>query len=265
MRASRSRNGSAINRARNATSDAGLARLTSRDRATASASSPSLSERAYQTLRQAIHEGTIEPNTHLTEVDLAEWLQMSRTPVREAMRRLESEGVLLNQPFRGAVVVALDESDLRELYAVRELLEVAAASGCAASASDTEIAAMRELVEREKQCLRDPRALSEINRQLHQQICKGAHNRFLAKALENLHGSFALLGKSNLLKEDRAKASTSEHRAILNAIERRDRKAAEAAARAHVRTSLEQRLKSAGKASCARAAPEKLHAALRLR
>ena len=97
-------------------------------------------------MRDAIQWGEIEPNTHLTEVDLAQWLQMSRTPVREAMRRLESEGVLVSQPFRGSVVVALEESDLRELYAVRELLEVAAAGWCAVNATTTQLDAMRAYV-----------------------------------------------------------------------------------------------------------------------
>jgi DNA-binding GntR family transcriptional regulator len=168
---------------------------------------------------------------------------MSRTPVREAMRRLESEGVLVSQPFRGAVVVALEENDLRELYAVRELLEVAAAGWCAANATDAQLHVMRALLERESKSLRDPAALYEINRKLHQEICNGAHNEFLRKALATVQSSFTRLGKSNLLKEDRAKASIAEHRELFAAIEKRDSKAAEAAARKHVRTSLEQRLK----------------------
>jgi len=224
-------------------SDKALARLVGRGGKGRSHAAPSLSERAYQALRRAIQEGILETNTHLTEVDLAAWLQMSRTPVREAMRRLESEGVLLNQPFRGAVVVTLEESDVRELFAVRELLEVAAARWCAVNARDAEIRAMKELIEAESGQLQDPRALIDLNRRLHQEICNGAHNQFLRKALSSVQSSFMLLGKSNLLSADRARASHREHRAILDAIEKRDLRGAEQAAKAHVQTSLHTRLK----------------------
>ncbi|HEX2831068.1 MAG TPA: GntR family transcriptional regulator [Burkholderiales bacterium] len=229
-----------------ADADAALARITGRrDKAPSPASQP-LGERAYRALREAIHEGTIEPDTHLTEVDVAAWLQMSRTPVREAMRRLESEGVLRNQPFRGAVVVAIDERQLRELYAVRELLEVAAAGWCAANATEAQLDALREITAAESKATRDPRALSKLNRRFHDEICQGARNEFLLKALATVHTSFALLGKSNLLTAGRARVSIAEHRELLAAIEKRDTEAAEAAARKHVRRSLEQRLKELG-------------------
>lgn len=202
-----------------------------------------LSETAYRRILLAIQEGTIECNTHLTEVDLATWLQMSRTPVREAMGRLESEGLLLNQPFRGAVVTTLSREDVGELYAVRELLEVSAAGWCAQNANDAEMRAMREIIETESRCLRDPRALIDLNRKFHREICSGAHNHFLRRTLASIQGAFALLGKSNLLSEERARASHREHRSILDAIEKRDREGAENAAQAHVQNSLRQRLR----------------------
>ena len=65
----------------------------------------SLAEVACDEIRKAIREGRVATGAHLTEVDLASWLGMSRTPIREAMRRLQSEGLLLNQPFRGALVM----------------------------------------------------------------------------------------------------------------------------------------------------------------
>lgn len=212
---------------------------------------PSRSEVAYRQLRQAIQVGLIEPNIHLSEADLAAWLKMSRTPVREAMRRLESEGLLLNQPFRGAVVMTLDETHIRELYAVRELLEVAAAGWCAVHADESDIRAIRGVLQQENTCLRNPRALIDLNRRFHQDICNGAHNQFLAKALGAIQSSFALLGKSNLLSEERARASHREHLVILDAIEKRDRKRAEETARAHIQTSLEQRLKQYAKTAAA--------------
>ena len=162
--------------------------------------------------------------------------------MREAMRRLESEGVLRNEPFRGATVVTLEAKDVQELFAVRELLEIAAAGWCAAQASDAEIGALRAFVEAEAKNMDDPRALFDLNRQLHQEICNGAHNAFLSKALAAVQSSFTLLGKSNLMDAERAHASHREHHAIVSAIEMRDRVAAENATQAHVQTSLQQRL-----------------------
>lgn len=228
-------------------SDKALVRLMEKRSKRRSPDSPSRSEVAYQQIRQAIQVGLIEPNIHLSEVDLAEWLNMSRTPVREAMRRLESEGLVVNQPFRGAVVRTLDESHIRELYAVRELLEVAAVGWCALHANHANIRAIRDVLEEEARSLEEPRALIDLNRRFHHEICKGAHNQFLVKTLGAIQSSFALLGKSNLLREDRARAAHREHRAILDAIEKRDREKAEEVARTHVQMSLKQRLKEYAK------------------
>ncbi len=224
-----------------------LARLLVKRSKSRAPDSPSRSEVAYQQLRGAIQGGIIEPNIHLTEADLAAWLKMSRTPVREAMRRLESEGLLLNQPFRGAVVMTLGESHIRELYAVRELLEVAAVGWCAVHAEASNIRAMKEILEKESTCLRDPWALIDLNRRFHQEVCNGAHNHFLLRALSAIQSSFALLGKSNLLSEQRARASHEEHYAMFNAIRKRNCKAAERAARIHIRISLKQRLEQYAK------------------
>jgi DNA-binding GntR family transcriptional regulator len=225
-------------------------------RARATPDLTSLSEMAYRQLRRAIHGGTIATNVHLTETDLAAWLKMSRTPVREAMRRLQSEGLLVNQPFRGAVVVGLDENHLRDLYAVRELLEVAAVVWCATHANDRDIAALEDILAKESASLRDAWTLIDLNQRFHQTICHGAHNEFLLRALSAIQSSFVLLGKSNLVSEERARESHAEHLAILKAIRSHDPKAAERAAKAHVRTSLRQRLKQYAGSRRREASPE---------
>lgn len=202
----------------------------------------SLGAVAAQEIRRAIQEGRIPTGTHLTETDVAEWLGMSRTPIREAMRRLENEGLLLNQPFRGAMVMRLDAEDIRQLFAVRELLESAAAGWCAEHASVAEIEVMRDLLVQEERELVDPRALMTLNRRFHDAVLDAARNNFLRKATVGVQASFPLLGDSNLLDEPRAREAHAQHRKILEAIFRRDRTGAEAAARAHVRASLDYRL-----------------------
>lgn len=226
-----------------------LARLASRQPMQPSGDMRSLGETAVLEIRRAIQEGQLPTGTHLTETDIAEWLGMSRTPVREAMRKLESEGLLLNQPFRGAMVMRLDVEDIRQLFAVRELLESAAAGWCAENATASEIEALRELIRQEAEALSDPRALMALNRRFHDAILDAAHNHFLRKAAVGVQASFPLLGDSNLLDKPRARAAHAQHLTILKAIEARNVARAEAAAREHVRHSLEYRLARIGRDS----------------
>lgn len=202
----------------------------------------SLAEMACDEIRRAIREGRVPTGAHLTEMELAGWLGMSRTPVREAMRRLESEGLLLNQPFRGALVMRLDVEDMQQMFAVRELLEPAAAAGCALRATVSEMAALREVLRREAQVLDKPAALITLNRRFHDLILEAARNQFLKKAIAAVYALIPLLGDSNLLDEPHARAAHLQHLAILDAIEARDAARAESLARSHVSHSLECRL-----------------------
>lgn len=207
----------------------------------------SLAELACDEIRKAIREGRIPTGARLTEVDIASWLGMSRTPVREAMRRLQSEGLLLNEPFRGALVMRLDAEDMQQMFAVRELLEPAAAAACARQATDAEIRTLRELLRLEAGLLDDPAALIPLNRQFHDLILEAARNQFLGKAIAAVYSLIPLLGDSNLLDEPHARAAHAQHQALLSAIEARDAVRAEALAREHVKHSLEHRLARIGR------------------
>ncbi|MBX3662078.1 MAG: GntR family transcriptional regulator [Burkholderiales bacterium] len=202
----------------------------------------SLAEVACDEIRRAIREGRIATGAHLTEVDVAAWLGMSRTPVREAMRRLQSEGLLLNQPFRGALVMRLDVEDMKQMFAVRELLEPAAAAACALRSGPLEIAALRGILEKEALVLDSPAELIPLNRQFHDIILESAHNQFLSKAIAAVYALIPLLGDSNLLDGPHAREAHAQHLAIVDAIERRDARRAEMLSRKHVRHSLESRL-----------------------
>jgi len=206
------------------------------------AGNQSLAELACDEIRRAIRENRISAGSHLTEVALAESLNMSRTPVREAMRRLQSEGLLLNQPFRGAVVMRLHPEDVRQLYFVRMLLEPAAARLCAENASAAEIAGLKELLAREKASLGNASALIPLNRQLHQAILDGTHNQFLIRSIAAVHGLIPLMGGSNFTDGRYARRAHAQHRRMIAAISRRDTVEAEDVARLHVADSLAFRL-----------------------
>src|SRR3981081_2310896 len=104
-------------------SDQGAARSFERGRPTRRQRGESLGELAYRVMREALRSGTFRPGEHLREADVAQWLGISRTPVREAFHRLIAEGLLADGPWSGVMVADLDALQLIQLYAIREALE----------------------------------------------------------------------------------------------------------------------------------------------
>jgi DNA-binding GntR family transcriptional regulator len=205
------------------------------------ASPPLRGQDAYERIRAAIRDGSLAPGLRLTEVELAARFGVSRTPVRQALARLEAEGLLTHAPRRGLTVTRPDHSQVVELYVMREILEGAAARLAAQHASETELAAMAELVEQEPSLYGDAAALAALNQRLHGLLYLAAHNRYLLKSLEQLSANMALL-PSLLTVEGRAQSAHEEHRALLKGLNQRDGEAAEAAAKAHARAAQRHRL-----------------------
>jgi DNA-binding GntR family transcriptional regulator len=176
------------------------------------------------------------------EVEVAHWLNVSRTPVRDAIRRLETEGMIEHEPRYGLVVARLDRQAVQELYVMREVLEGTAARLCARHASDFELEHLGDLIARERELQGDVDALPRHNHRLHQAIHRGAHNRYLEKNLSTV-SDLGFLGTPLMTLPHRARIALSEHAKIVAAIRRRDADAAEEAARAHVRSAQRERLK----------------------
>lgn len=203
----------------------------------------SRSEHAYQCLRDAIQESQIKPGERVMEVEVAEWLKLSRTPVRDAIRRLESEGMLVHAPRIGLVVATLDRQAVMELYVMREVLEGTAARLCARHASDMEVQDLLDLVARERHWEGDHNGLANHNRRFHDAIHRGAHNRYLEKSLAAVNDSMWLLGRPLMLLPERAKTALMEHARLADAIRCRDPDKADEAARNHVNAAQRERLK----------------------
>jgi DNA-binding GntR family transcriptional regulator len=201
----------------------------------------SRSDQAYRYIIEGIQSGRLSPGTRLREIELAEMTGLSRTPVREALSRLQLEGLVTVDATRGLIVTELDYSMTSELYAMREVLEGTAARLAARHASDVEIDFLREINTRDAQ-LTDPDALAANNRLFHETLYRCAHNRYLVKTLQTLQESMMLLGRTTLASPGRAETSRAEHGAIVEALGRRDPEAAEAAARAHISTAYRIRL-----------------------
>ena len=200
-------------------------------------------ELVYKKLREAIEGGELKPGQRVMEVEVANWLKVSRTPVREALRRLESEGMLAVEPRMGLVVASLTREAMLELYVMREVLEGTAARLCARNASDLEIMELEEIVKREERLQGDFEGLARHNKLFHDVVHRGAHNRYLEKSLAAVNDSMHLLGPSQMLLPERAKTAKAEHAELLDAIRKRDGEAAEEVARRHVRSAQQQRLK----------------------
>ncbi|HTD89512.1 MAG TPA: GntR family transcriptional regulator [Burkholderiales bacterium] len=200
-------------------------------------------EHVYRKLRDAIQSGALKPGQRIMEIEVADWLRVSRTPVRDAIRRLESEGMMQHAPRNGLMVARLDRQAVMELYVMRETLEGTAAQLCARHASDMEILDLLDLIEREQALQGDYDALARHNRRFHEAVHRGAHNRYLEKSLVTVSDSMGLLGESQMRLPHRAQEALAEHTEMARAIQRRDTDAAADVARKHVRAAQRERLK----------------------
>jgi len=198
-------------------------------------------ERAYNILIRAIERGELPGGTRLREADLAARVGLSRTPVREALARLQEQGLVISDGSRGIVVAELDHRAISELFMMREVLEGTAARLAAQHASEVEIAILRKIVERNAQ-LKDPHDLAENHRLFHGTLYRCSHNRYLLKMLRSIHEAMLLLGQSALASHASADAWTREHVQLVEALEKRDPERAERLARSQIAAAFKQRL-----------------------
>ena len=181
----------------------------------------SLGDFAYRVLRDCIRSGRFTPGQHLREADVAQWLNISRTPVREAFHRIISEGLLTNGPWNGVMVTDLDASQLVQLYAVREALEGTAAALAAEHASEAEIRLLLRIAAKEEREKDHPDRLVSINGELHQTLYRAAHNRYLLQSVNTIVDALGLLRHSTFVLPGSIELAHREHLQIIGAI--RDR------------------------------------------
>lgn len=196
-----------------------------------------LSETAYQSLRRAISSGRYRPGDRLLEGAIAASLGISRTPLREAMQRLEAEGILTAAPRRGLVVTEIERNEIPLMYAVREVLEGLAGRMAAQHASSAEIDAMRELLDRQNRASKqDAASIAALNKAFRDLVHQATRNRFLISALETLEVPVAALPSPAFATSGHGASAHRDHVALLKAIERRDADRAAELSAAHMRT-----------------------------
>ena len=190
----------------------------------------------FNTLRQAILKGELEPGERLMEIHLAEWLGVSRTPIREAIRKLELEGLVLMIPRKGAEVAEISEKSLREVLEVRRSLEELAIELACQRITPEELTALEEAENRFARAVEDGEvmAIAESDENYHELIYQATANDRLVQILNNLREQMYRYRLEYIKDEDRRQILVVEHEHILRAVRRRDIADAKSAVREHI-------------------------------
>ena len=194
-----------------------------------------LREKIYAVLKRAILSGELKPETRLLEEKLANQLQVSRTPIREAFRKLEQEGLIDVFPKGGVKVKGVSLEDVIEIYRIRGVLEGLAASLACDHVTEDEIRQMSDLLARSAELCHnpDPAKASNVNQRFHEMISRASRSRRLIKIITNLR-SHCVQYEILLCSQERLKTVLEEHTEILEYIARRDKHGASAAVDSHV-------------------------------
>lgn len=196
-----------------------------------------LSDAVYHSISQALRAGRFEANSRLVESELAEALGVSRTPIRDALRRLESDGLVRSEPNRGYVVADLME-DVAHVFLIRERLEGLAAAMAAETITRPELEELDALQAEMEQVLAavptDIDRLVELNGRLHQRITDASRSPRLIRLIERLHPQYMSYQVLRFYSDDERRRSIREHREILDALWQRDSATAEQAIHRHL-------------------------------
>ena len=201
----------------------------------------SLRGRVFQSIREDILSGRYEQNTELKEAAIGAELGVSRTPVREALRQLELEGLVTIIPNRGAYVNMITAKDVQDIYVIRSMLEVLCARWATQSITAEQLDSMEETL-----CLseyhtskKNYEKLYELDSLFHEQLYEAGGSRILNHILSDFHDYVKMVRKATISTSSRSVTSTEEHRAIFEAIKEKDPDKAEALAKEHVKHTIE--------------------------
>jgi DNA-binding GntR family transcriptional regulator len=193
-----------------------------------------LRDRIHDRLRTAIISGELSPGTPVIEAELATRLGASRTPVREALRRLEAEGLLEPRGLRGSVVRELRSDEVDCVFEIREALESLAARRAARSMRDTDVRKLQDCVDRMRVSVDDANEMERHDTAFHDVILASASGDRLKRMLTELREELIAYRFLSLSDAERRRATIAEHDAIVEAMRARDENAAAARTAAHI-------------------------------
>ncbi|QNN56089.1 GntR family transcriptional regulator [Diaphorobacter ruginosibacter] len=196
----------------------------------------SLHDQVAERLRELIFDGVLAPGSFLDEIRLCEQLEISRTPLREALKVLVAEGLARHEPRRGCFVAQITERDVDDIFPIIELLEGRAAYEATQKANQADIQALELLHERLTHHAQagDINEYYAANLSIHEAFITLADNRWLAQSIGDLRKILRLARLQQLHAPGRLQQSLSEHLAVFAALKRRDAPAAEQAMRHHL-------------------------------
>jgi DNA-binding GntR family transcriptional regulator len=195
----------------------------------------------YHAILKAIREGVYQAGDPLREIEVAQRLGVSRTPVREALSRLQDKGLVEPAPGRGLAVARLSNQQIFELYSLRADLEKLVVRNAVQYATSFEIDNFERLNEMFGNA-KDIKSATEANSLLHASLREAARNRFLHMAIDDLQDTVALISVTVFSAPGRIDAAYKEHAAIIAAIRDRDSERAEALMGQHIEALLETRM-----------------------
>ena len=182
-----------------------------------------LYEEVAELLRQRIFSRELAPGSWIDELKLAEEYGISRTPLREALKVLATEGLVTMKVRRGAYVTEVNEKDLADVYHLLGLLESDAAGAVAASATPAQIGMLQSLHDKLEKAAGNRERFFDINEQFHMRLLEIADNRWRDQLVADLRKVMKLNRHNSLLKSGRIGESLAEHRAIKHALAARDK------------------------------------------
>lgn len=198
--------------------------------------SSSLRAKVFKSIRQDILVGKYQRGEELTESGLAESLGVSRTPVREALRQLELEGLVELVPNKGAFVTGISDKDIQDIYEIRSRLEGLCARWAAKNITQEQLDEMEEILYLTEYHVRKEHyeQLSELDGRFHELLYEASHSRIMAHELSGFHQYVQLARKQSLKNSKRSLRSNEEHQRILEALKAHDEDLAEKLATEHI-------------------------------
>lgn len=199
----------------------------------------SLSGRVFQRIRDDILQGKYQEHDELREITLGKELGVSRTPVREALRQLELEGLVTIIPNKGAYVTGITPKDVRDIYAIRSTLEGLCARWATEHITDEQLNDLEEILmlsefRIKREGADNAEQISMLDEKFHSILYEASGSRILGKLLSDFHKYVQTARKSSVVSEERARKSIREHRQILRAIQEKDGDSAEQLANEHI-------------------------------
>ena len=199
----------------------------------------SLRGRVFQKLREDILSGKYKEHEELREISIGEELGVSRTPVREALRQLELEGLVTIIPNKGAYVTGITPKDVHDIYTIRSMLEGLCARWATRHITDEQLEELEEIIllsefHLKKEGNEKAKQVSDLDGKFHKVLYEASNSRILEHVLSDFHKYVQIARTMSVGAKDRAEKSIAEHRGILDAIKSKDEVLAEKLANEHI-------------------------------